>query len=101
MLFVLSDILQKMTKYCGFLCRQKSVRIFLIDPEGVDVAIGDVLLVRDGLAVGAKAEAEATKMLKEKNIAVRIDLKDGVGCEEIYTCDFSLDYVKINADYRS
>ncbi len=71
------------------------------DPEGVDVAIGDVLLVRDGLAVGAKAEAEATKMLKEKNIAVRIDLKDGVGCEEIYTCDFSLDYVKINADYRS
>ncbi len=71
------------------------------DPEGVDVAIGDVLLVRDGLAVGDKAEAEATKMLKEKNIAVRIDLKDGVGCEEIYTCDFSLDYVKINADYRS
>jgi glutamate N-acetyltransferase/amino-acid N-acetyltransferase len=71
------------------------------DPEGVDVAIGDVLLVRDGLAVGKKAEAEATKMLKKKNIAVRIDLKDGVGCEEIYTCDFSLDYVKINADYRS
>jgi len=71
------------------------------NPEGVDVAIGDVLLVRDGLAVGEKAEAEATKMLKERNIAVRIDLKDGIGCEEIYTCDFSLDYVKINADYRS
>lgn len=71
------------------------------NPEGVDVAFGDVVLVRDGLAVGKKAEEEATKLLKERNIAVCIDLKDGVGCEEVYTCDFSLDYVKINADYRS
>jgi glutamate N-acetyltransferase / amino-acid N-acetyltransferase len=71
------------------------------NPEAVDVAIGDVVLVRDGLAVGKKAEADATQLLKEKNIAVCIDLKDGVGCEEIYTCDFSLDYIKINADYRS
>ncbi len=69
--------------------------------ERVDVAIGDVVLVRDGLAVGKTAEIEATKLLKEKNIAVCIDLKDGVGCEEMYTCDFSLDYIKINADYRS
>lgn len=71
------------------------------NPETVDVAIGDVVLVRDGLAVGKKAETDATKLLKEKNIAVCIDLKDGVGCEEMYTCDFSLDYIKINADYRS
>jgi len=71
------------------------------DPERVDVAIGDIVLVRDGLAVGKKAEADATRLLKERNIAVCIDLKDGVGCEEMYTCDFSLDYIKINADYRS
>jgi glutamate N-acetyltransferase/amino-acid N-acetyltransferase len=32
---------------------------------------------------------------------VTIDLKDGSGCAEVYTCDFSIDYVKINADYRS
>ncbi len=70
-------------------------------PDRVDIAIGDVLLVKDGLAVGSKAEEVATALLKEKNIAVCIDLKDGVGCEEMYTCDFSLDYVKINADYRS
>jgi glutamate N-acetyltransferase/amino-acid N-acetyltransferase len=69
--------------------------------ERVDVAIGDVVLVRNGLSVGKTAEIEATKLLKEKTIAVCIDLKDGVGCEEMYTCDFSLDYIKINADYRS
>ncbi len=71
------------------------------DPEKVDIAFGDIVIVRNGLAVGPEAEKAATKLLKEKKIAVRIDLKDGVGCEEMYTCDFSLDYVKINADYRS
>ncbi len=71
------------------------------NPETVDVAFGDTVIVRDGLAVGKKAEEDATLLLKEKNITVCIDLKDGVGCEEVYTCDFSLDYVKINADYRS
>lgn len=71
------------------------------DPDRVDIAFGDVVIVRNGLAVGPKAEEAATSLLKEKEIAVCIDLKDGVGCEEVYTCDFSLDYVKINADYRS
>jgi glutamate N-acetyltransferase / amino-acid N-acetyltransferase len=70
-------------------------------PDRVDISIGDVMLVKDGLAIGAKAEETATALLKKKNITVCIDLKDGVGCEEVYTCDFSLDYVKINADYRS
>lgn len=71
------------------------------DPSRVDIAFGDVVIVRDGLAVGPDAEKAATGLLKEKNITVCIDLKDGTSCEEIYTCDFSLDYVKINADYRS
>ena len=77
---------------------RSGVRIY---PDRVDIAIGDVVLVRNGLAVGKEAEEAATELLKEKKIVVCIDLKDGVGCEEVYTCDFSLDYVKINADYRS
>ncbi len=74
------------------------VRIY---PERIDIAFGDIVLVKNGIAVGSEAEAAATKILKEKQFSVCIDLKDGVGCEEVYTCDFSLDYVKINADYRS
>jgi glutamate N-acetyltransferase / amino-acid N-acetyltransferase len=70
-------------------------------PERVDLAFGNVLMVKNGLSLGKEAEAAATLILKEKNFAVCVDLKDGPGCEEIYTCDFSLDYVKINADYRS
>jgi glutamate N-acetyltransferase/amino-acid N-acetyltransferase len=70
-------------------------------PEQVDISFGDVCIVKNGMSQGAAAEDAATAILKEKNITVTIDLKDGNAVEEIYTCDFSLDYVKINADYRS
>jgi len=69
--------------------------------ERVDIAFGDVMIVKNGLSLGREAEEAATEILKEKQFSVCIDLKDGTGCEEIYTCDFSFDYVKINADYRS
>lgn len=69
--------------------------------DQVDIAFGDVVLVRNGLGLGPEVEAEAAKILREKRFTVCIDLKDGNGCEEIHTCDFSIDYVKINADYRS
>lgn len=71
------------------------------NPERVDIAFGDVLIVKNGLSLGKEIEAAATRVLKQKNFAVCIDLKDGAGCEEIYTCDFSMDYVKINANYRT
>jgi len=70
-------------------------------PDRIDLAFGKVLLVKNGLSLGAEAEAAASQVLKEKNFTVCIDLKDGPGCEEVFTCDFSIDYVKINADYRS
>ncbi len=70
-------------------------------PERVDIAFGDVVIVRDGLAVGGDSEARAAEVLKERQIPVSIDLKEGAGCVEVYTCDFSVDYVKINADYRT
>jgi glutamate N-acetyltransferase / amino-acid N-acetyltransferase len=70
-------------------------------PERVDISFGDVMLVRNGTGLGTAAEEAAAKILQEKNITVSIDLKDGNACEEIYTCDFSVDYVKINADYRT
>lgn len=70
-------------------------------PDRVDIAFGDVVIVKNGLGLGKDVEAAATKVLKEKEITVTIDLYDGKACAEVLTCDFSLDYVKINADYRS
>ncbi|MFO7604955.1 MAG: bifunctional glutamate N-acetyltransferase/amino-acid acetyltransferase ArgJ [Desulfurivibrionaceae bacterium] len=69
--------------------------------EKVDIAFDDVLLVENGLGLGGAAEAAATEIMKKKEFGVNIDLKNGDCSRECHTCDFSLDYVRINADYRS
>ena len=72
-----------------------------VDPEKMDVRFGPVLMVQDGMGCGKTAEAEATKILKQSEFDITIDLKLGKGHASVFTCDFSIDYVKINADYRS
>lgn len=71
------------------------------NPDRVDILFDDVMIVQNGLALGIEAEKKADKVLRKKKICVTVDMKEGSVCEEIYTCDFSLDYVRINADYRS
>ena len=58
-------------------------------------------MVEAGIGCGIRAEAEATKILKKSEFEITIDLKLGKGHASVLTCDFSIDYVKINADYRS
>jgi glutamate N-acetyltransferase/amino-acid N-acetyltransferase len=72
-----------------------------VDPEKMDVWFGPVLMVQDGMSCGKTAEAAATKILKKSEFDITIDLKSGRGHATVFTCDFSIDYVKINADYRS
>jgi glutamate N-acetyltransferase/amino-acid N-acetyltransferase len=58
-------------------------------------------MVQNGMGCGKAAEAEATEILKKSEFDITIDLKLGSGRASVFTCDFSIDYVKINADYRS
>jgi glutamate N-acetyltransferase/amino-acid N-acetyltransferase len=56
------------------------------------------------LANGGRAEyleAEVAARMRAKDVSVRIDLGLGQGAWRYWTCDFSYDYVKINADYRT
>ncbi len=71
------------------------------DPELADIWFDDVLMVKNGMGCGDVAEKEATKVLKKPEFAITVDLKNGDGKASVLTCDFSIDYVKINADYRS
>ncbi len=71
------------------------------NPDKVDIFFDEIRIVENGVATTTEAEAAAGEILKNKKILVAVDLKEGSGCEEVYTCDFSLDYVRINADYRS
>ena len=72
-----------------------------LDPQRVKLFFNEVKLVEKGLALGAEAEAKVSKILKDSSFSVTIDLGQGKAEETVYTCDLSLDYVKINADYRS
>ncbi|RJQ57282.1 MAG: bifunctional glutamate N-acetyltransferase/amino-acid acetyltransferase ArgJ [Desulfobacteraceae bacterium] len=72
-----------------------------IDPALIDVSFDGVMMVENGVGCGEAAEAGASAVLKEPEFTVAIDLHMGSSSYSIYTCDFSIDYVKINADYRS
>ncbi len=72
-----------------------------LDPNHIDIYFNRVKMVRGGQGCGPQAEAEATQVLRQSEFAVTLDLHQGQGQAAILTCDFSIDYVKINADYRS
>lgn len=65
-------------------------------------AAGEEVLVAEfgGRAASYREEAGA-RVMKEAEITVRVDLARGSAQATVWTCDFSYDYVKINADYRS
>ncbi len=67
----------------------------------VSISFDDVLLVENGLALGKESEKAASLVMKNKKFTVTVNLNEGMEVAEVYTCDFSYDYVKINADYRS
>lgn len=71
------------------------------DPYRVDIFFDDILMVENGLGKDKETEKKATAVLKKDHFTVTVDLKNGSGDWTVYTCDFTLDYVKINADYRS
>ncbi|MBW2336922.1 MAG: bifunctional glutamate N-acetyltransferase/amino-acid acetyltransferase ArgJ [Deltaproteobacteria bacterium] len=72
-----------------------------VDPEKIDIFFGSAQMVKSGFGCGKEAEAEATRVLKQDEFTVTIDLNLGPEAETVFTCDFSIDYVKINADYRT
>lgn len=71
------------------------------DPDRLDLFIGDVPIVRNGLLVDGDWESAAHAVMKNLEFSVTLDLKDGDAHARFLTTDLSKDYVAINADYRS
>jgi glutamate N-acetyltransferase/amino-acid N-acetyltransferase len=72
-----------------------------IDPNRIDLFFDQIPIVRRGVGVGSKLEEKAGQVLKKKSFKVIIDLHQGKSGFSVLTTDLSLDYVKINASYRS
>ncbi|GHU23807.1 arginine biosynthesis bifunctional protein ArgJ [Betaproteobacteria bacterium] len=60
-----------------------------------------VLVAEHGGRAASYADAAGARIMKDEELTVRIDLARGGSRATVWTCDFSYDYVKINADYRS
>jgi glutamate N-acetyltransferase / amino-acid N-acetyltransferase len=72
-----------------------------LDQSKIGMWIGGVEVVRDGGRLASYQEADAAAVMAKEDIAIRVNLGRGNVAETVWTCDFSYDYVKINADYRS
>jgi glutamate N-acetyltransferase/amino-acid N-acetyltransferase len=70
-------------------------------PARLNIYFDDVQMAAKGMTCGDQAESAAAAVLKLPEFTVLVDLNSGQGEASVMTCDFSIDYVKINADYRS
>ncbi len=70
------------------------------DPTRTDIYIGELQVCKDGMGLDFD-EKEAKKILQRKEVTVTIELNSGYASDHFWTCDFTHDYIKINADYRS
>jgi glutamate N-acetyltransferase/amino-acid N-acetyltransferase len=72
-----------------------------LDVDDVRVWLDDVLVAENGGRAPTYVEEDGARVMAQAEITVRVDLGRGSARANVYTCDFSYDYVKINADYRS
>jgi glutamate N-acetyltransferase / amino-acid N-acetyltransferase len=72
-----------------------------LDQNLIDLFLDDVHVVVKGGRHPSYQEADGQRVMKRDEITVRVDLHRGPAHATVWTCDLSVDYVKINADYRS
>jgi glutamate N-acetyltransferase/amino-acid N-acetyltransferase len=72
-----------------------------LDVNQIELYLGDVLVSEKGGRAVSYEEAQGVAVMQESDIVVRVVLNRGDVDAKIWTCDFSYDYVRINADYRS
>jgi glutamate N-acetyltransferase / amino-acid N-acetyltransferase len=72
-----------------------------LDVNNIELYLGDVLVSEHGGRAASYREAQGVAIMREAEILVRVVLNRGQADATVWTCDFSYDYVKINADYRS
>jgi glutamate N-acetyltransferase/amino-acid N-acetyltransferase len=65
------------------------------------VRLGGVVVFRSGASTGPAARARARRALAGPELRIEVDLGIGRCAAQIFTCDLSYDYVKINAEYTT
>ncbi len=69
--------------------------------EAIEIYLDDVCIVRNGARAADYTEADGQRVMGQAEFTIDIRLGRGSITETVWTCDFSAEYVRINADYRS
>jgi len=72
-----------------------------LEVDRIRVHLDDVLVAEHGGRAASYNEADGARVMKQEEITIAVDLARGDASATVWTCDFSYDYVRINADYRS
>lgn len=67
----------------------------------VSISVDDVMIVEAGTGKGEEAERRAASRMRNDRFTLTVDLHLGEAEEEVFTCDLTEDYVRINAGYRT
>ena len=72
-----------------------------LDVRAVRIAINGLAVARSGCRAASYDEAALARAMARRELCLRIDLGRGSATERVWTSDFSYDYIRINAEYRS
>ena len=72
-----------------------------LDLAGIDIHLGKVCIIRGGEPAAEYTEAAGQAAMSGEEITIRVLLDRGAASEQIWTCDLTYDYVRINAEYRT
>ncbi len=76
-------------------------RVSSLAISSVSIWLNDVRIIANGEPALDYTEEAGAKAMAESDIVIRIRLGDGTGAAQVWTCDYSYDYIKINAEYRT
>ncbi len=69
--------------------------------ERVGVYLNEVLIAENGCRAASYTEEQGVAAMTPEDIVIRIELQRGAADATVWTSDFSYDYVRINAEYRT
>ena len=71
------------------------------DRDRLSIWFGDILVAEKGEVTVSYKEEDGADYMKSEEIHIKVDVGIDNGEATVWTCDFTHDYITINADYRS
>lgn len=85
----------------GRLLASVGASLIEIDPDNIDIYFNDLHYISKSTIIDTNLENKAHEIMKNSEYKITVDLNVGDKSFNVYTCDLTYEYVKINTDYRT